>query len=271
MVEVKKEEVRVKEVKIEAKKEIPATVTIPVPSLPAPVLTKVQDTLKDDKTVPVVKKIVQKAAPVVVAAPVEKKKPESPFLKISKEIFDVDLSSFAEYLGFNPTTQKYFVEENTYKILSYLAKQLPKGSKVADLGTALGASALAFATNPDIEVLTIDSVERLPVNLRNVLSLPNVSFTSGDSLTLTDLYTNAKIVYVDLHPHDGIQEGRIYQFLASAGFKGIMILDDIHAFEGLSAFWSTIIKKKMDVTEYGHHSGTGIVVFSPGDLDVIVK
>jgi len=203
-------------------------------------------------------------------APV-KKKPEVPTLTIGKAVFSVDLSALAEYVAFDVDAHRYFTQENTYKILAHLSQQLPKGSKVADLGTAQGTSALALASNPGVQVSTIDSRKLLPQNLKNATSLPNVSFIQGDIANYISIYADAKIIYLDVHPHDGIQESKIYNELIASEFKGILILDDIHAFEGLNSFWNAISRKKIDATEYGHHSGTGIVVFSPTDLDVVIS
>jgi len=216
-------------------------------------------------------KIAKKVQKSIVPKVEQKKKPEVPTLTIGKDIFSVDLSALAEYVAFDVDAHRYFTQENTYKILAHLSKQLPKGSKVADLGTACGSSALAFASNPDVQVSTIDSRKLLPQNLKNASSLPNVSFIQGDIANYISIYADAKIIYLDVHPHDGIQESKIYNELIASEFKGILILDDIHAFEGLNSFWNTISRKKIDATEYGHHSGTGIVVFSPTDLDVVIS
>jgi len=41
-----------------------------------------------------------------------------------------------------------------------------------------------------------------------------------------------------------------------------MVLDDIHAFPEMEILWNKLIFNKVDITSYGHWSGTGLVDFS---------
>jgi hypothetical protein len=41
-----------------------------------------------------------------------------------------------------------------------------------------------------------------------------------------------------------------------------MLCDDIHLSDEMERFWREIKHEKYDITQYGHHSGTGIVLFS---------
>jgi predicted O-methyltransferase YrrM len=214
----------------------------------------------------------------VVKEVVAKTKPEPNQEKITLIIDGrhqyVDLSPFAQYMAWQPVSKGYFATEAIYKLLASLASQLPKGSHVVDLGTYFGSSALACATNPDVKVTTVDLSAAIPEPASNrptLLSLPNIEFINDDCTHKLDRYLTAKIINIDLHPHDGIQEKTIISGLERLKYKGVAILDDIRDFEGLKAYWDTIKLKKYDATGYGHHSGTGIVVFDPNVVDVDIK
>ena len=46
--------------------------------------------------------------------------------------------------------------------------------------------------------------------------------------------------------------------------------DDIHLNEQMRVFWENVTDKKIDVTKYGHVTGTGIINFSK-DMEIILK
>lgn len=197
--------------------------------------------------------------------------PPKPTLKIDEGVFKVDLTPYREYIEWEPRHMGYFLTENTYKLLSYLSNQLPKGSLVADLGTFTGTSAIALATNKDVSVRSYDIERRLPYTGKICSDMSNILCIEQDCTGCVDEFVNAKLIYMDVHPHDGIQEKIVFSKLVEKKYKGILILDDILMFEGLKAFWDSITKKKLDATDYGHYSGTGVVIFDEKVLDVTMK
>jgi len=92
-----------------------------------------------------------------------------------------------------------------------------------------------------------------------------------DFFSCTDefLRTSA-IVAIDVEPHDGQYERRIIERLMCAGFRGIAVVDEIRATSAMASMWKWIPLKKLDVTDLAHWSGTGIVVFDPSYIDVVV-
>jgi hypothetical protein len=60
------------------------------------------------------------------------------------------------------------------------------------------------------------------------------------------------------------------QVLMSSGYKGVVLADDIRLNDKMRAFWQWVPLKKFDVTHYGHHSGTGVIVFDAAVCDVAV-
>ena len=194
-------------------------------------------------------------------------------LKIDKGIFDVDLSAFNQYLSWCGDFGFFPMEpgQNHHKLLAYLVSQLSAGSLVADLGTHQGASALALAYNPNVLVLSFDISMHFEPTKKSFRDLPNVTFILNDCLNCIDMYQTAKIIMLDVNPHDGKQERKLLLELMERDYKGIVICDDIHLNDEMKEFWNSIVGgKKLDVTKYGHWSGTGVVIFDPQTLDVEV-
>ena len=54
-------------------------------------------------------------------------------------------------------------------------------------------------------------------------------------------------------------------------YAGMVLCDDIHISQDMKNFWNDVPLKKIDVTKYGHVTGTGIIVFDPTVVDVIVS
>ena len=80
---------------------------------------------------------------------------------------------------------------------------------------------------------------------------------------------SAKIILLDIDPHDGVTEDYFYNRLLDFDFKGFLICDDIHINDGMMNFWNSIKKQKFDITDIGHWSGTGLVNFSDEIIEII--
>lgn len=193
-------------------------------------------------------------------------------LKLNADVRTINLGAYVNYIAWAPN-QGYFPEEpgkNHHKLLSYLCKQLPDKSLAADLGTFLGASALALASNSQVKVLTFDLAEMGPNDLTipTYRNLPNVRFVKGDCANYIDAFIDAKLIMLDIDPHDGVQEPKMVKLLLEKEYKGILICDDIHLNKEMQNWWDSVTLKKIDATKYGHWSGTGIIVFAPEIIDV---
>ena len=66
---------------------------------------------------------------------------------------------------------------------------------------------------------------------------------------------------LDVDPHDGIQERDFFKFFEEIGYVGLVVLDDIYINNNMKKFWNDIKQPKLDMTQYGHWSGTGLVQF----------
>jgi len=144
-----------------------------------------------------------------------------------------------------------------YHLLAYITSMLPDGSKVLEIGTRTGESAAAMKIgNPSINLTTCDLDDVMTPRLKN-----DIDFRQCNGLDLIEEFKDAPFIFIDVDPHDGVQERVMIQKLKDVGFKGILMLDDINLNNDMKIFWNEIDYTKMDVSQIGHYSGTGIVFF----------
>jgi hypothetical protein len=201
-------------------------------------------------------------------------------LKINKqEVKDVDLSSIYEYMDWNPTYRGFLTKlpgEEHYKLLAYMGKLVSLKNPVtliSDIGTLYGSSALALSTaHPSVQVTTYDILNVIP-NVQGLKSINNVSsikrkIMSGQ-LDISNI-AKSQLILLDIDPHEGTEETKFIKLLQNAGFKGLMLVDDIKLNEGMRKFWEGVELPKYDLTELGHWTGTGLIVYDPEIIDVQV-
>jgi predicted O-methyltransferase YrrM len=77
-----------------------------------------------------------------------------------------------------------------------------------------------------------------------------------------ELLTRADLLFVDA-AKDGSMEARLLAHLESVPFERppIVVLDDIRLWKMLDV-WRSISRPKLDLTSFGHWSGTGLVDWS---------
>ena len=141
-----------------------------------------------------------------------------------------------------------------YKLLAYLANNL-HNTVVYDIGTYRGLSAIAMASNPTNKVVSYDIEDFLECE-----TPANVEFKIGDCY-LDQGMLKSPLISLDVDPHDGEFEKKFIAFLIANNYKGTVICDDIHLSLQMKNFWDSVTVKKYDVTEVGHYSGTGMIVF----------
>jgi predicted O-methyltransferase YrrM len=198
-------------------------------------------------------------------------------LKIIKsEVADMNIDSQLDFMSWNPVYKDFMTKkpgEEHYKLLAYLSKLLSQVNNspiVADIGTLYGASSLALSTHPSIQVTTYDILNLIPQNGKTIANLPNIKrkIMSGQ----LDIVNIAKsdMILLDIDPHEGLEEKKFINLLLKHGFKGILIVDDIFLNDAMKDFWNTIPENltKYDVTDIGHWTGTGIIVFDPNTYDI---
>lgn len=179
----------------------------------------------------------------------------------------VDLAGLAAHARWNREYLRYFLDEGPgrehYRLLGFLSLVLPPGGTVVDVGTNLGHSALALALDPSKRVVSYDLVDRLPRGQGpTARDRRNIELRLGDCVPdlLGGLAREACLVMIDID-HRGDDEARLMQALRDAGYRGLVLLDDIHLNPGMEAFWHGIPEPKLDATSVGHSTGTGLVMF----------
>ena len=196
-------------------------------------------------------------------------------LKVTKNVELEDLSHLVKYVDWNKGHMVHFMDKagrEHYKLLSYLSKQLPEGTQVADIGTCAGHSAMALVANPKIRVVTYDIEDHfrkfthLFADKLTMKDHPQIEFRLANCLFPVEMHFLRKtpLIFLDVDPHDGIQEEHIIQSLKDYGFKGIVLCDDIHLNPAMENWWQNKIPagiKKLDLTAYGHFTGTGALIF----------
>jgi predicted O-methyltransferase YrrM len=157
-----------------------------------------------------------------------------------------------------------------YRLLAALVKILePK--RVIEIGTLRGLSALALKQflPSDGKITTFDIV---PWNSISDTSLRTEDFADGrlrqEVVDLSDatafashrqLLQEAELIFMD-GPKDGVFERKFLQQLETIPFQHrlLLVLDDIR-FWNMLAVWHEISRSKLDLTSFGHWSGTGLV------------
>jgi predicted O-methyltransferase YrrM len=160
-----------------------------------------------------------------------------------------------------------------YKLLSALVALLAP-TTIIEIGTATGLSALTMksALGDDGKIVTFDVV---PWHQYPRAVLRQDDFNDGrleqrlDDLSTpagwqanADLLTQAEFILVDAL-HDGVQERGFLRGFDQIGLDAgpIVMFDDIRLW-GMLAFWQEITRPKLDLTSFGHWSGTGLVDYA---------
>lgn len=160
-----------------------------------------------------------------------------------------------------------------YKLLAALVGLL-RPSTIVEIGTATGASALAMksALGEDSKLVTFDVV---PWQAVPSAVLRDSDFADGrleqrsEDLSTpagwqasAELLRSAEFIFLDAL-HDGTQERNFLRGFDEVGLAAgpIVMLDDIRLWRMLS-FWQDIPRPKLDLTSFGHWSGTGLVDYA---------
>lgn len=194
------------------------------------------------------------------------------------ELDSLSLDMLMQYISFSQEHVKFFLApsgKEVYKLLASVSKQLDIGAVVSDIGTFIGSSALALSFNDGVKVHTYDPVNHIPSaqHVTTILSRMNIKRTVVSGQALISKIAESTVVFLDIDPHNGIEETKIMTKLKELGFKGLLIVDNINCNKHMKHFWASVPKdlKKIDVTHIGHWIGTGIIVYDPNVIDVIVK
>jgi hypothetical protein len=154
----------------------------------------------------------------------------------------------------NPSYFHLHSGQEHYRLLMYVSTLYSKRI-IFDVGTYRCMSSIALSYSGKNLVRSYDVRRDLPVNPL----VPNVTYIIGDVRNDQSL-KDSPLIFLDV-AHDGTFENLFYDHLHDIGWKGVLILDDIHLNEPMREFWKSITEEKYDATNIGHWSGTGVVLF----------
>ena len=149
--------------------------------------------------------------------------------------------------------------QSEYRLYAWLSTKF-NNTTILDVGTRTGGSALALSYNDKNKVISYDLVEQ---GASSGIKKDNITFKVQDFREDDTLdYDNISIIMIDVDPHDGTAEEEMFEYLEEKGWKGLVLLDDIGPqWPEIEDFWNRITFPKINVTEVGHMSGTGLVNF----------
>lgn len=160
-----------------------------------------------------------------------------------------------------------------YRLLNAIVKA-SESKNIVEIGTATGLSALAMQESvSDVSVITYDIVEwdKFPthfdktdldgIRMRQIIGdlSEDVFFEQN-----YDILNKADIIFMDA-PKDDIFEYKMANKLSTLTKKDfrLLVIDDIQ-FVNMIDFWRSIACPKIDMTSFGHWSGTGVVDIRDG-------
>jgi predicted O-methyltransferase YrrM len=194
---------------------------------------------------------------------------------INNRVLDNFTMKNSEYL-FHKDYYENLSGFHEYRLYSYLSTFFDN-TKILDIGTSYGRSAIALSHNIKNRVISYDIINHIQNNNHKVYSKPNVEFRIKDVLDdLTpEFLSDCKLIIIDID-HYETTEIKIFNKLNECNYSGIVILDDIHhpqkdMNEAMQRLWNSISFPKFDITEYAHSSGTGLILINTNNIHLIFK
>lgn len=195
-------------------------------------------------------------------------------ITLNKTVIDaVDLSHLRKYIEWHENSRYFELEagKEHYKLLAYLSTQMTC-KRILDIGCYLGQSSCAMSISEGKEIVTIDVVDCLPDDVTTVKQRTNVSciFDTTYLNYLPTIVLGCDLIVLDID-HTGMHERLILQKLRDCGYTGMVVLDDIHLNNMMRAFYRDIPELKIDISKYGHWSGTACVIFDTERFNVVCE
>jgi len=195
-------------------------------------------------------------------------------IRLSKENIDnIDLSNLVKYVEFDESCAKHFLlplGKEPFKLIAYLSTVLDS-PVLYDVGTDKGLEALALSYNSDKKVVTYDIYDYIPEDTnRDIRQKPNIKRKITNVLNDIDDIVQSDLIVLDLKTYDGLIQSEIIDALSKNGYKGLLLIDDIKLSQEMWTLWNDIEHTKFDLSDLGHWSGTGLVVFDDSRFQVTV-
>jgi hypothetical protein len=195
-------------------------------------------------------------------------------MKLSLTIFSyllnsIDLKDLWKYVNWHEFFSFFnmFCGYEHYRLLSQLSWQFPPNTTLIDIGTSCGYSAVALSHNPDIKVISYNIQDDIKDQICSAKHKPNIELRIKNCMEDIDLLLKSPLIMLDT-AHYGDFETELIKLLITKGYKGIVICDDIYLNKEMLDFWNWVPLKKIDITDYGHWSGTGAIIFDETNVNI---
>jgi hypothetical protein len=151
-----------------------------------------------------------------------------------------------------------------YRLLCYIST-LFENVLFTDIGTSAGDSAKSFGFNRKNKVITFDIIDYTSCD-----HIPNCDYVIGDFKKYMDVISISKSILYDI-PHSGTDFIDFCNILKEVKWEGFLILDDFIRDKIKERDWNLLDSSltKIDITKYGHYSGTEIVNFSENNQFIL--
>jgi hypothetical protein len=178
---------------------------------------------------------------------------------IYENINSIDLTDLSKLIK-NDEHRGYFLGnagKEHYKLIAYMSSMF-ENSNLLDIGTNRGCSSLAMGYNSLNNVHSFDLHELKELSYWS----KNITYYIDDVLKpeYKDLIFSSPFILVDTS-HDGTFEKQFHTYLKENNYKGYLLLDDIKLNNEMKEYWNWIEEEKYDISDFGHWSGTGLVIF----------
>jgi len=186
-----------------------------------------------------------------------------------------------------------------YRLLEFFSN-LYYNETLIDVGTNIGCSAIALASNKSNFVLSYDvhsrSQKYIELNayvwathfnvvigelgkgrkfngINDVEDIENVDFiVTHNFIKYTENFLKSPFIFLDID-HRGNTELEFIKKLIECKYQGLLLLDDIHCFEDMQKLWDALDEpsfQKIDITKYGHFGGTGLLNFNK-NIEIVLE
>lgn len=186
-----------------------------------------------------------------------------------KSLQETNKVNLKQYSSLIPKKQdkKWFNEwpGEHYKLLVGICKVI-KPKLVIEIGTWRGLGSLALSIHAK-SVITYDilRIDKIPNSIINLcMERKNITQIIGD-LSIINFYSKevekirmADIVFIDGPKNYTFEKIMIARLLSDMKKGSLLIIDDIR-FANMLSIWEGIKNAKIDLADFGHVSGTGVV------------
>ena len=154
-----------------------------------------------------------------------------------------------------------------YRLLSHLSWQFPSGTTLIDIGTYVGYSAVALSHNPNVKVISYNIQDDIKNQECSAKDKTNIELRIKNCIQDIELLLSSPFIMLDTL-HTGEFEKELISVLIEKKYKGVVLCDDIYLNKEMKDFWSWVPLKKIDVSDTGHWSGTGIIIFDENYINI---